>query len=326
MRRLSRAGFKKDFVGPAILPDWWDEPCSQDPSILPDIEIRVARFLGVPLSTVRDPATALTAPAYPGAQLRRVRDLDRDQLAPALHSALRIASAVVRSLRDPPPGPVVPPPDGLAWREHIARARLAVTLDDILADLWRRGIPVVPLDVLPAPSFQGAAFIVEGRPVIVLGHKHDEPGRLAFIVAHEAGHVAAGDCAPNQPVVDEEQEVADNGDMERRAEQYATRFLVGDDSVPPLHGANFKQLAKEASRIESSSGVDAGAIIFAWASRSLDYPTATMAVKALYRASGARRQLRQHFDRHVDLDAASETDRDLLRCVYGEPERVAAVG
>jgi hypothetical protein len=326
MRRLSQAGFKNDFVRPAILPDWWDATCAQDPSLLPDVEIRVARFLGLPLSAVRDTGTALVAPSYPGAQLRRVRDLDRDRLGPAIHSAIQIAAAAVRSLRDSVPIPIVPPSDGLGWREEIARVRTAVTLDDIVGDLWLRGIPVVPLDVLPAPSFQGAACIVEGRPVIVLAYKHDEPGLVAFRVTHEAGHIAANDCAPNQPVVDEEEEILDDTEMERRADRYATRVLVGGGSVPLVNGSDFKELARGASQLETTSGIDAGFIISAWASRTGDYPKASMAVKALYRGSGARRLLRKHFDRHVDLEIATEGDRALLRCVHGDPERVTPAG
>ncbi|MBI2571907.1 MAG: hypothetical protein HYV63_33265 [Candidatus Schekmanbacteria bacterium] len=321
MQRLSRAGFKKDFVCPAILADWWNDQCAEDPNLLQDVEFRVARFLGLPLATVRDTTASLTPPNYPQAQLRRVRDVDRDRLGPAIHSAMRIGAAVVRSLRDAPPDAVVPPADGLAWRATIQRAGSAVTLQDIVADLWGRGIPVIPLDVLPAPSFQGVACIVEGRPVILLGHKHDEPGRVAFPAAHEAGHVAAGDCAPGQPVVDEEEEIADDADIEIRADQYATRVVVGGDSVPRVDGGSFKELARMAAEIERTTGADASAVIFAWARRTGDYAKATMAVKALYRGSGARRQLRQIFDRYVDLDAAAESDRALLRCVYGDPER-----
>ena len=326
MSRLSQAGFKNEFVRPAILPDWWDEACEQDPGLLRDIDIRVARFLGLPLSTVRDSSTALAPPSYLGAQLRRVRDVDRDRLGPAIHSAMQIAEAVFRSLRNTVPAPVIMPRDGLSWREEIERDRSAVSLDDILSELWLRGIPVVPLDVLPTPSFQGIACIVEGRPVILLGHKHDEPGRVAFIVAHETGHIAAGDCKPDQPVVDEE-DLWDTANMEQSADRYATRLLVGDDPAPPVKDdGDFKQLASHASQLERTSGTDASMIIFAWASRTRDYARASMAVKALYRGSGARRRLRHHFERHVDIDAATETDRALLRCVYGERERDAAGG
>ncbi len=325
MRRLAKSGFKKEFVRLAILPDWWGDACAQNLDLLPEIELRVARFLGLPLSLVRDPATAIVRPAYPGARLRRVRDLDRDRLTPAIHSAMRIAAAVVRSMRDPTVEAAVPPPDGLAWRRQIRRTGTAIALADILDDLWGRGIPVVPLDALPAPSFQGMACIAAGCPVILVGHKHDQPGRIAFLATHEAGHIAAGDCTPNHPVVDEEDEVSDNREMESRADRYATRVLIGDGAIPEVAGSNFKELARKAYELERAGGADASMILFAWASRTHDYATATMAVKALYRGSGARRQLRRRFDLHVDLDAASESDRALLNCVYGEVAQNAPV-
>ena len=328
MRRLSRAGFKNEFVRSAILPDWWQEAFAQDTDLLSDIEIRVARFLGLPLSIVRDSGTPLATPSYSRAQLRRVRDIELDRLSPAIHSAMQIAAAVARSVRGTMPDPLILPSDGLVWREQIDRDGLAVTLDGILKDLWGRGIPVVPLELLPTPSFQGIACIVEGRPVVLLGHKHDEPGRVAFFVAHETGHIAAGDCKPEQPVVDEEEGIIDESDMERMADRYAARVLVGNDSAPHLdgEGLDFKQLASRASELEHKSGTDASMIIFSWASHTRDYTRASMAVKALYRGSGARRRLRHYFDRHVDIDAATETDRALLRCVYGEGERDVAGG
>ena len=216
----------------AILPDWWDERCPGDPHLVQDIEIRVARFLELSMSTVGNPGLPLEPPRHPGAQLRRVRDTDRARLAPAIHTAIRTAAAVVRNLRDRVPPPNDLPVDGLEWRERFIGARTAPSLESIAGHLWELGIPVVPLHVLPAPSFQGMACIVEDRPLILLGHKHDEPGRVAFVIAHEAGHIAAGDCAAGRPIVDEEPEIADDGAMERHADMYATRVLVGEAGVP----------------------------------------------------------------------------------------------
>ncbi len=315
-RRLARAGFKREFVQAALLPDWWEPACVGDPSVLPDIEIRVARFLGVQISALRDPSAQLGAPAYPGAQLRRVRDLDRERLAPAIHSAIQIASAVARSLRPSVPSPAVPPTNGLKWRDTLLHPDSPIRLDDLLQNLWQRGIPVVPIDLLPTPSFQGLACISQGRPVVLLAHKHDEPGRVAFLICHEVGHIVAGDCQPDRPVVDEQEEVSDDADMERRADRFATQVLVGADTVPQVEASDARDLARAAAQIEREKRVDAGAVAFAWARGSHDYATASSAVRALYRASGARRLLRRHFDQWVDLDAATETDRTLLRCVY----------
>ncbi len=317
MHRLSRAGYKAEFVRLAILPEWWSDECAADESFLPEVEIRVARFLGLPLEVVRDPGGTLVLPGYPGAHLRRVRDLDLDRLAPAIHAGLRIAGAVVHSLGESVPEPTPLPREGLVWREQVRRQRGAVALDGVLDDLWLRGVPVVGVELLPSPSFQGMACVVEGRPVILVGHKHDEPSRVAFVVAHEAGHVAAGDCKTGQPVVDEETEILDAGEMERRADRFATQVLIGSDETPRVDATNFKELATRAAQIERATGADATAVIFAWAAETRDYAMATRAVKALYRAEGGRRKLEEYFDRYVDLESATECDRALLRCVRG---------
>jgi Zn-dependent peptidase ImmA (M78 family) len=221
---------------------------------------------------------------------------------------------------------MMPPVNALAWRDEMSSPEFSVNFDAIISDLWQRGIPVVPLNVLPSPIFQAMSYIAEGRPIILLGHKYDEPGRAAFLIVHEVAHLVAGDCAPGRPVVHEEEEITDNSDIERRADQYATRVLVGADTVPEIDGESFRELARSASEIEKRTGADASTLIFAWARRTGDYATATMAVRALYRHLGARRKLRELFDLHVDLSSAGETDRALLRCVHRDPEHNEAAG
>ena len=313
-RRLSRAGFERGFVERAILPEWWAEECESDPDLMWDVYLRVARFLAVPVADVRDSRAELRPRAPPDAALRRVRDLAHERLAPSIFAALRIAEAVVRNLREPT-SPVIPlPKDAARWRQELAGSG-GVSLDALLSDLWRRRIPVIPVESLPSPSFQGLAALVQGRPVIVLGHKHDEPGRVAFIVAHEAGHITAGDCGYNRPVVDEQDEIEDNGDMEMRADLFAMQTLVGTE-VPAIRGPGFRELAKEAAKHERHTGADASVLIYSWARNTGDYVTASRAVAALYRSIGARTTLQHHFDREVDLNAASESDRRLLGCIY----------
>ena len=322
-RRLSSAGFKKDFVRQAILPDWWDESCEHNQRLLPDFEIRVARFLDLPLSTVRDASASLSLSHHSGVRLRRVRNIEGDRLAPAIHAAIQIASAVARCMNRAAPESDNIPVDGLSWRAEIKRDVALVSLQHILSDSWERGIPIVPIDALPTPNFQGLVCIVQDRPTILLGQKYDEPGRVSFIIAHEFGHISSGDCTPEHPVVDEEAQVLDNSDMEKSADRYATQVLVGEDTIPRVDGNDYRELAQNAAALESERGADAGAIIYAWASRTRDYSRASMAVKALYRGSGARRLLRRHFERNINIENASETDRALLRCVYGDQERNA---
>ena len=235
---------------------------------------------------------------------------------------MRIADAVVRNLKESVPVPTSPPSDGLAWRREIQGFDSGLVLDAILEDLWTRGIPVVPAHVLPTPSFQGLAAVVENRPVVVLGHRHDEPGRVAFRISHEAGHIANGDCTPDAPVVDEDEEIPSADELEERADQYAIRALVGEAAIPepsPSALGNFRELANQAAAVARDTGVDAGAIIFSWARTTGDYLTATRATKALYLATGATRVLRQYFKRFVDVEGASLSDQELMRVIVPEP-------
>ena len=318
IRRLREAGFGKEFVAGAILPDWWDQSCLDEPNLLPEIEIRVGRFLAVPMSIVTDPESALEAPGYPGAQLRCVRDVDKGRLGPAIHAAIGIGGAVVRNLGQLVPKPALPPPDGLAWREEVRDFQGSVTLVTILEDLWNRGIPVVPTHTLPVPGFQGLAAVVEGRPVVVLGHMHDEPGRAAFRVALEVGHIAKGDCTSGFPVVDKHDEILSDDEMEQLADRYASRLLAGRDAVPQLGDrtfGDFRDLAERAAAVERETGADAGAILFSWARTTGDYRMATLATRALYLSTGATRSLRKYFKKFVDFRGASQSDQELMRAV-----------
>ncbi|MGD9676064.1 MAG: hypothetical protein AB7V19_05205 [Candidatus Bipolaricaulia bacterium] len=315
---MARAGFDRAFVRGVLLPDWWDDALENDPSVLQDVEIRVARFLGASVAAVGDPAASLTVPTYPRAQLRRVRDVSRRNMGPAIHTAIEVAKAVVRSLPDASSHNALPP-DGLTWRGQMA-AGPAVTLNVLASNLWSRGIPVVPLESLPSPGFQAIACEALGRSVILLGHKYDAPGRVAYLVAHEAGHIAHGDCSASAPVIDEEDEIADDSPIESAAELYATTAIVGSTSAPelPLDASrDSKALATDALELERRTGAEASLLIFNWARQTLDYATAMMAVRALYRERGARQLLAGLCRQHLDLEHSSVTDRELLRCVFG---------
>ena len=318
MRRLSRAGFNRQLVATALLPDWWEQEHSSDQTVLPEIEVRVSRFLGIPISTVRDPTQPLYVPPYSGAQLRRVRDINRDRLGPAIHTAAQVGAAVVRNLRTHTTFTTLPG-EAREFRQLLdVHGGTPIQLESILNELWTRGVPVIQLDTLPSPKFQGLAIFVEGHPVICLGHRHDEPGRVTFIVSHEVAHIATGDCSPTTPILHEIDGGYDDSEMEQAADQFAVRVLLGncDTALQAEDDIDAKRLAQEAFDMELKTGAEASAIIYSWAARTLDYSKASMAVRALYRSSGALRLVRTLFEEYVDLEDAPESDREILRCVY----------
>jgi hypothetical protein len=104
------------------------------------------------------------------------------------------------------------------------------------------------------------------------------------------------------------------------ADLFAMKTMLGVEAAPELTAGpnqNAKVLAQHALELERASGADASTSIFAWARLTLDYPTATLAVRALYRDTGARRILGALCSEYLDFTAGSETDQTLLRSVQG---------
>lgn len=325
LNRLSRGGFKRDFVRSAILPDWWDDSLQSDARLLPDIELRVARFLGLPLAEVRNPAHPLMAQAAHSTVLRKTQSTKVESLHPAIHTARRVAEAVLRNMQDKPAGSIPSAPED--WRRELVTGTKPVTLEVMLRDLWGRGIPVIPLEHLPSPTFQGMACLIGGRPVIVIGQKHDVPSRIAFFVAHEAGHLAAGDCANGQTIVDESETGADSSEMEKQADRFASRVVLGGTDPARLSGADHRDLALNAYTLQQQTGADAGALIFHWARRNgNNFATATLAAKALYQDKGAWKAMARFMARNVNTEDASETDLALLSLVTGDAAAPATTG
>lgn len=322
LSRLSRAGFKRDFVRPAILPDWWDESLASDRSLLPEIELRVARFLGISVADVRDPNRPLVAPVSPNTVLKKAKNINADSLRPAIHAARRVAEAVVRNLKSQQVKAL--PSNAESWRRNLTSGKSPVTLETMLGDLWERGIPVIPLPCLPSPSFQGIASTIEGRPVIVIGQKHDAPGRVSFFVAHEAGHIAAGDCNGGKTIVDEDESTTDSSQIEKLADRFASHVLLGEFDAADLIAQDYRELATRSHEIQEQTGAEAGALIFHWARKNNDYVSATQAVKALYLGGGARDTMIRVLCEHVNVEDAPETDRALLGLASGDNTDSAA--
>lgn len=326
LTRARKAGYDRSFVSAAVLPDWWDASCEKDAALVPDLEIRLARFLRVPLQEVQDPTAKLKSPVYANARLRRVAKEGAAHPDPTIHAALSIAGAALRSVRRPLPAVELPPVDANRWHKLLGSGASGL-LEAAVADLWQRGIPVLHVAVLPNPRFQGLACITDGRPVVVLGHDIELPARLLSHLAHEVGHIVAGDCAENAPVVDQSDETPDRSQMERNADRYAMVATLGESPPEPPSGAartDFRRLAQAASLAARSSGLDLGSLIWFWTTKTREFPTGMLALKAVYRHLGGDRIIRAKFDEYVDLSSASDTDRALLRCLKGDPERNAA--
>lgn len=304
VERLERAGFDRAFTHRTILPDWWDETCEQDPLLLPDFEFRTARFLNLPLETIQDPAAALVQPYRPMT--------DEDVSPAAIHAGIQIGQAVIRNLRDDAPA-VLPPRTGRTWHAELRHGPdQPVALHAIVGDLWNRHIPVVPVTRLPQPDFQTLGCVIQGRPLVMMSDRVNDHWGAAVHTAHQIGHIIAGDCA-NGKIVIHRDSPDRHSHSETRANAFASEVIVGgtdtvmlarDPWSNPCDPANLVRLMEQPGIQVSPFPDDAIALVF-----TTDIPK-TQAIPS------AQSTLFNAFVRNVDIDAASDTDANLLRCVY----------
>lgn len=319
MVRLQDAGFGGPF-SQVLLPDWWSKECESDVSLLPEIEIAVARLLRLPIATVRNPALALQPNTFPNARLRTKASTTRSGIAASMHAAITVAGAVVRNLTDDEEYESIPE-DPLVWRKQILAKHpkgTALGLNELVGDLWERRIPVIHLKVVPSPKFQGLACIVNGRPVIILAWNTDASAELLFHCAHEAGHIAKRHVAEDRPVFDETQD-SSTDPIEVEATEYALALLNGAKK-PSLPSAVFSahQLVRLADEASVKPRIDPGHIILSWGHIHSEWQISRAALRMGGMSKGGKATLDKAFLKHVNVEDASETDRRLLQCVTDE--------
>lgn len=120
------------------------------------------------------------------------------------------------------------PDSPAAIRQEVLERSGVVTLRSLLHWCWSKGVPVVHLSHTPGLKMDGLAVEISGETAIVTA-KTDYPSKLAFIVAHELGHISL-DHLKNESgfIADEHVERATNDVVEIAANQFACELLTGD--------------------------------------------------------------------------------------------------
>ena len=274
----------------ALMPDWWDDEAASDEGGLLELQILLARRLNVSLvslqSTKPQPAFRSTTQRF-----KTVHPEGSSQLAVAAsigHGLAQLLASSCASL------PLRPPIEAEHMRKELLQNREAVTLDGLCEWLWAAGIPVVHVTGWPDGLRRPDAMCVRagGRPIVMVVRKETALAKLAYLVAHEAGHVMSGHLSSDENAVlvddtlpvDSQRSFFDQD--EKQADAFAMQLLGGNALlaaskrlVGPAHSE--MSLAAAALREGKSSRLDAGQIILGWARLSEDWKLANMALRFL---------------------------------------------
>lgn len=303
-----------------FVPEWWDDEAAADEGGLLELQIVLARRLNVALESLRAVAPK---PEFRAAT-RRFKTIH-----PEGSTQLAVAAGIGHGLAHVLAGACTA--DALQEqltatdiRAYILKKYPAVTLVGLCEWLWVHGIPVVHILNWPNQLRRPDAMCVRvgARPVVLVVRKETAPARLAYLVAHEIGHIMSGHLKAdnNAVLVDDTLPVDEQGfakdEDEKLADAFAMELLGGDALMAACNQVGKQQeevkLAAAALKASKGNGLDAGQVILGWARLSKDWKLAGIAMRYLMTTQAAPIVVNDVAKGYIDLHAPSSDGLDHL--------------
>jgi hypothetical protein len=322
---LTRAQVRK------LLPTWWMPQAEKHADGVAELCALIGRRLSLDVSALMNGQVRCKAGA-PLAYKHRV-DATPQSLQGATSIALSLAAAVSEAIKTPyTPIPTSPEIFGAQVRKD---GDGLVGLRSLISTCWAMGVPVVPMPNLPVGlrKMDGAVINVNNRPVILISKKKSSQAWLAFIVAHEIGHIGRRHLDQNGSIIDvslQEQatyETDGEGDQqEREADEYALGLLGGPALEEVISKWSIRaspaEIAVNARMSHKSLGVEAGHLVLRYAFKTKRWPDAVSALKYLKEDADAEAVMREALLRNLDFNLIADDLRDFVFQVTGIEESI----
>lgn len=305
----------------SLIPSWWADEVAQSEDGLLELQILLARRLNVSLGSLQErepsPKFQATAPRF-----KTVHPDGSSQLA----VAAGIGNGLAHLLSAAAEGRPIPlPVSAHELRAQLLKEGSAATLDRLVGWCWKHGLPIVHVTGWPNGLRRPDAMCmrVDQRPIVMVVRKETAPAKLAYLVAHELGHIMSGHLAAGQNAVlvdetlpvDAQKSFFD--DDEKQADAYAIEVLGGaelDAAAKQLLGRPYSELSLAAEVLSTLKGkpLDAGQVILAWGRLTQEWKTANAALKYLQTMQAAPRVINDVARDEIDFDALSTDGMDHL--------------
>lgn len=318
---LTRAQVRK------LLPQWWSPEAEASPDGYAELCGLISRRLSLDFGHLLKGNVVLKSNAI-GLAYKHSAAATPQSLQGATSIAISLAEAVNAAMGDrlaELPGSA----KQLARRIREANNDI-VSLEGLIRICWGSGIPVVPMPNLPVGvrKMDGAVISTAQRPVIIISKKRSSRAWLAFILAHELGHIGCGHLLKSGSIIDvslKEQttfEAESSTDkQEREADRYALDLLGGEAADNVVAGwpswISPVEIAVRAREVHRDIHVETGHLILRYAFQSKRWSECTTAMNFLSEDTNAEALMLSAIAEHLDLDLIADDLKDLVLQVTG---------
>lgn len=280
---LQLAGLSKRAID-AAWPSWWSDAASESPSAQAELRFTLARNLGLSAKSLVGERVEFVWKDT--ARFKHLTGETAEEQATLTSFGIAVGRLLLRATSS---GSDLTGTKALALRVAVLRNRPFVDLSGLLALCWGVGIPVAHLRVFPLATKSMHAMVVkEGdRYAVLLSRDARYPAPVAFTLAHEIGHVALSHISNASALVDitDPALASEKDEEESSADRYALALLTGDEN-PEIRtnterfGA--KELARAASEVGPSHGIEPGTLALCLGFRTKRWPTAIASLRHIY--------------------------------------------
>jgi hypothetical protein len=204
-------------------------------------------------------------------------------------------------------------------RSEILKNNSIIDLTTLLEYCWLMGIPVVYFNNYPKNISKLAGMIQwhHQKPVITISYNSHQKARLAFILAHELGHLALSHLKDNSYIsyIDDEIKLDSHEKEEEEANQFAVSLLLGeaDNCLQNSSIYNYKQLIQKAEKIrKQNSHLDIGSIILNHAWYTKKWGMANKALNEIFPDENAGKLINQFLANKLNWDVFDDDSYEYL--------------
>ena len=318
-QRLANVGFNRPFIKKIVLPEWWEDGIANTPAGFSQGVGLVARHLGLDVRTLYAGRGDLAYYDLGPKRFKKSLKVSEDDLTLAVCLAMRVAE--LAAYATPTPIASVPSSAQKLREALLALNPTCVNLESLISYCWKSGIPVLHISQFPnkAKKMQGLVVRIEGRPIIVLSDNHKSPAWIAFLLAHELGHVGRGHLHDGDPHIDEDIAKQADTQEEEEANAYAVALLTGTSNITHIANSNATttQFATWAITQGKACQIDPGALVLNYGKTTGDWSGAMTALKSVENGVDSAAIIRTRMMKELNSECLPEESREFLYRMTG---------
>jgi hypothetical protein len=310
-----------------LLPSWWSPDAEKHADGVAELCLLVGRRLSLDVRALMNGEIRQKEGSLSVAYKHRA-----DATLLSLRASTCIATSLAQAVVAATPQPytrISETPSELAARVKEIGGGI-VSLSSLIDTCWALGVPVIPIPNLPVGirKMDGAVIRVDQRPAIIVSKKKSSRAWLAFIVAHEIGHIGCGHLDRDGSIIDvslQEQstyEAESSSDAEEReADSFALSLFGGETVEREIRTwpewASPVDLAVRAREMALTLGVESGHLVLRYAFQTKRWPDAMNALRFLSEDADAEAFIKSRLLRNLDLELVADDIRDLVCQITG---------